>query len=140
MKALSLKVLRFEKSLLYGKTRKYLNRSKRFFFMIYNYRDSYCSFQSPCCFTLFKNTIALRNSLISVCFHGLILGTVYQTTRNSLHYRRTAEQTDSLDLIKMIKVTRNVNQPNLSDTNKRKKIRTSIPYGSQSQKHASGRD
>ena len=134
MKALSLKVLGFENSILYGKTRKYLNRSKRFFFMMCNYRDSYCSFQS------LQNTIALRNSLISVCFHGLILGTVYQTTRNSLHYRRTAEQTDSLDLIKMIKVTRNVNQPNLSDTNKGKKVITSIPYGSQSQIHASGKD
>ena len=108
--------------------------------MMCNYRDSYWSFQSPCCFTLFQNTIALRNSLINVCFHGLILGTVYQTTRNSLHYQSTAEQTDSLHLIKMIKVTRNVNQPNLSDTNKRKKIITSIPYGSQSQIHASGRD
>ena len=59
---------------------------------------------------------------------------------NSLLYRRTAEQTDSLDLIKRINVTPNVNQPKLSKANKREKVITSIPYCSQSQIDASGRD
>ena len=82
----------------------------------------------------------MKNSLISVSIHGFILGTVYQTMQNSLHYRRTAKQTDSLDLIKMVKVTPNVKQPKSSDTNKKVKVITSIPYPAQSQIHVSGRD
>ena len=42
-------------------------------------------------------------------------------------------------LIKMIKVTPNINQPKSSDTNKRKRVITSIPYRAQSEIYASGR-
>ena len=89
---------------------------------------------------LFHCMKVLKNSLISVSFHSFILGTVYQTMRNSLYYRSTAEQTDSLDFIKMIKVTSNVNQLKSSNTNKKIKVITSIPYPAQSQIHVSGRD
>ena len=68
------------------------------------------------------------------------LGTVYQSIPNSHHYRRTAAQTDSLDLMEMINVTPNVNQPESSKTNKRIEVRTSISYSAQSQIHASGTD
>ena len=68
------------------------------------------------------------------------LGRVYQTIPHSLHYRRTTAQTDSLDLIKMINVTPNVNQPESSEANKRIKIRTSTSYSAQSQTQAPGRD
>ena len=66
--------------------------------------------------------------------------TVYQIMPNSPHYRRTVEETDSLDLIKRINVTPNVNEPKLSKTKKGEKVIISIPYRSQSQIHASGRD
>ena len=41
---------------------------------------------------VFHGMKVLKNSLISVSFHSFILGTVYQTMRNSLYYRSTAEQ------------------------------------------------
>ena len=56
------------------------------------------------------------------------LGTVHQTKSNSLHYRKTAAQTDLFDLMKMNNLTSNVNQPELSETNKETKVITSIPY------------
>ena len=55
-------------------------------------------------------------------FPWLYLGTVYQTMSNSLHYRKTAAQTDSFDLMKMNNLTSNVNQPELSNTNKITKV------------------
>ena len=70
----------------------------------------------------------------------LYLGTVHQTMPNSLHDRRIAAETDSLDLIKMNNVTSNVNQLEPSKRNKRTKVITSIPYSAKSQIHASGRD
>ena len=52
----------------------------------------------------------------------------------------TAAQTGSLDLIKVLNVTPNVNRPESSETNKRIKVTTIISYSAQSQIHASGRD
>ena len=66
--------------------------------------------------------------------------TVYQTMPNSPNYRRRAEETDSLDLIKRINVTPNVNKTKSSKTNKRAKVITNIRYRSQAQIHATGRD
>ena len=60
--------------------------------------------------------------------------------KNSLLYRTAAAQTDSLDLIKVLNVTPNVNRPESSETNKRIKVTTIISYSAQSQIHASGRD
>ena len=68
------------------------------------------------------------------------LGIVYQTMKNSLHYRTKAAQTDSLDLMKVINVSPNVNRPESSETNKRIKVRISTSYSAQSHIHASGRD
>ena len=59
---------------------------------------------------------------------------------HSLHYRRIVEQTDSLDLIKVIHVTPTVTQRESREAYKRIKVTKSIPYSSQSQIHASGRD
>ena len=66
------------------------------------------------------------------------LATVYQTMSNSLHYRKTAAQTDSFDLMKMNNLTSNLNQPELSETNKNTKVLTSIPYTVNIQKKSSG--
>ena len=65
------------------------------------------------------------------------LGTVYKTMPHSLHYRRIGEQTDSLDLIKVIHVTLIASQPESRETFKRVKVIKSIPYSCQSQIHAS---
>lgn len=65
---------------------------------------------------------------------------VYQTVPNSLHYRRRALQTDSLDSNKMNNVTLNVKQPQPSETNRRIKVITNILYSAQGQIHPSGRD
>ena len=70
----------------------------------------------------------------------IYLITVYQTMPNSPHYRRTAEETDSLDLIKRINVTPNVNKTKSNKTNIRAKVITNIPHRSQSQTHPTGRD
>ena len=70
----------------------------------------------------------------------LYLSTVHQTVPNSLHDRRIAAETDSLDLIKMNNVTSNVNQLEPNKTNKRTKVITSISYSAKSQIHASGGD
>ena len=70
----------------------------------------------------------------------LYLGTVHQTMPNSLHDRRIAAETDSLDLIKMSKPNSNVNQLEPSKTNKRRKVITSIAHSAKSQIHASGKD
>ena len=67
------------------------------------------------------------------------VGKVYQTIPNSLHFERTAAQTESLDLIKIINLTLNVNHPQSSETNKITKVSSSIPYSAQSQIHAAGR-
>ena len=108
--------------------------------MTCNWRDNYIDFQCSSCFTLFQNTMSLKNLLISVCFHGFILGRVYQTMPKSYHYRKTAEQTDSLGLIKIIDVTSNVDEPQSSETNKKMKVITRLPYPAQSQIQDSGRD
>ena len=68
------------------------------------------------------------------------LDRVYQTMSNSLHYRRTAEQTDSLVLMKMINVTPNVSQPKSSKRIEKIKVTTSILHPAQTQIHASGTD
>ena len=52
----------------------------------------------------------------------LYLGTVHKTMPNSLHDRRIAAETVSLDLIKMNNITSNVNQIEPSKTNKRTKV------------------
>ena len=52
----------------------------------------------------------------------LYLGTVYQTMPNSLHDRRIAAETVSLDLIKMNNITSNVNQLEPSKANKKTKV------------------
>ena len=49
-------------------------------------------------------------------FSWFYLGTVSQTITNSLHYRKTVAQTDSLNLIKIINLTLNFNQPELIET------------------------
>ena len=59
---------------------------------------------------------------------------------NSLHYRKTAAQTDSLDLIKIINLIPIVNQPELIETIKKIKFMIGIPYSAPSQIHASGWD
>ena len=58
----------------------------------------------------------------------------------SLHFRKTAEQTDSLGLIKIINVTPNVYKSKSSETNKKIKAITSLPYPAQSEIHDSGKD
>ena len=68
------------------------------------------------------------------------LGTFYQSMQNSVHYGRTAAQSYSVDLIKLINVTLNDNRPDSSETNERIKVRTSTSYSAQSQVHAAGRD
>ena len=52
----------------------------------------------------------------------LYLGTVHQTIPNSLHDRRIAAETVSLDLIKTNNITSNVNQIEPSKTNKKTKV------------------
>ena len=68
------------------------------------------------------------------------LDRVYQTMSNSLHYRRTAEQTDLLVLMKMINVTANVSQRKSSKRTEKIKVTTSTLYPAQTQIHASGTD
>ena len=68
------------------------------------------------------------------------LGTFYQSMQNSDHYQRTAALSYSVDLIKLVNVTPNMNQPESSEINERIKVRTSISYSAQSQIHAAGRD
>ena len=53
-------------------------------------------------------------------FPWFYLATVSQTITNSLHYRKTVAQTDSLNLIKIINLTLNFNQPGLIETIKKK--------------------
>ena len=72
-------------------------------------------------------------------FLRFYLGTAYQIIRNSLHDRRTAAQTDSFDLVKMMNVTSNVNQPEASETNKIPEIVTSLSYTGNTQIHSLGR-
>ena len=71
-------------------------------------------------------------------FPWFYLGTVSQTMTNSLHYQRTVAKTDSLNLIKIINLSPNVNQPELIETIKTIKLMRSIPYSAQSEIHAAG--
>ena len=74
-------------------------------------------------------------------FAWLYLGTVYQTMRSLLYNRRTsAAQTESLDLMKMNKVTSIVKQLAKSKTNKITKVIRNVPYSSNTQIHSSGMD
>ena len=69
------------------------------------------------------------------------LANVYQTMQISLYDRRkSARETDSLDLMKINNVTANVNQAEQSQANKYIRVITSAPNTGNTKMHSSGKD